>query len=369
MTLVNVPADYPDPPKFVAANVTPIAGFGFENRIRPSVTIPLGPRKVGVTGVLAPEAFAALRDDAKDQMLTVKPPAESLPPVLADLEKGTDFQVLLVQGPPAMAKALATQFPGFDVVVSTSEFVDPESQPESLNGGKTWLVTVGKKGQYVGMIGLPKDPKAPKLYKRIMLGPELDKFKGRGKEMKKLIDEDFVTDLRSAEIVSRYPKRKYSSGVSGVEATYVGAKTCAQCHPNTYQRWLTTKHAHAYEPLTDPKRNREADADCVRCHTTGFEFAGGFTDPKSVPDLRGNQCENCHGPGSAHAAAPDDVDIRKSIARSAERFQKGDGCTGCHDMDNSPHFDFPTMWGKVMHKAMDTYKDPRVHQGITKPAG
>ncbi len=84
--------------------------------------------------------------------------------------------------------------------------------------------------------------------------------------------------------------------------------------------------------------------------------------------LKGNQCENCHGPGSAHAANPDDPAIRKTIARSAEDFKKGYRCLTCHDEDNTPHgFDFGLMWGKVMHSKMDDYKDPKVHVGVKGP--
>ena len=45
-------------------------------------------------------------------------PDESLPAVLADLEKDTDVQVLMVQGPPELAKTLAEKYPAFDVVVA-----------------------------------------------------------------------------------------------------------------------------------------------------------------------------------------------------------------------------------------------------------
>ena len=71
-----------------------------------------------------------------------------MPGVLADLESKSDYQVLLVQAKPELAKQLALANPGFDVVVATSQFDDILSrEPEMLNGGKTTLVTVGKKGQ------------------------------------------------------------------------------------------------------------------------------------------------------------------------------------------------------------------------------
>ena len=49
---------------------------------------------------------------------------------------------------------------------------------------------------------------------------------------------------------------------------------------------------------------------------------------------------------------------------SAEQADKNGVCTKCHDLDNSPHFDFATYYGKISHKGLDTYKDPKVHRGF-----
>ena len=324
-----------------------------------------------MTSVLDPEAFAALKDASKGDMMAVSRPEDALPGVLADLEKDTDFQVLMVQGPPELAKKLGLAYPGFDVVVATTPFVEAAEKPETLHGGKTWLVTVGRKGQDVGAIGLPKDKSKARLYQRVILNSRYDSYKGRGEAMRKLIDEDFVADLKSAGVVPNYRKDTYTHDGEPVNATYVGAETCKSCHPNTFNVWSATKHAHAYDALTkDSKRNREADADCVRCHTTGFAYQGGFAGAEATPNLKGNQCENCHGPGSAHAAAPDDVAIRKVISRSVAKDKDKilDRCLNCHDEDNAPHgFDFLGMWAKVMHSKLDDYKDPKVHKGVELP--
>ena len=366
ISILNNLPESPDAPKIVAANVTPAAGLGLESRFRKSVRIKLGTYDIGVTGVLDPKAFADLKDASKAEMLTVASPDDVLPGVLADLEKDTTLQVLMVQGPPELAKRLGLANPGFDVVVATTPFGEPETTPATLHGGATWLVTVGLKGQYVGAIGLPKDKSKPRLYQRVVLKDRYDSYKTRAEAMRKLIDEDFVAELKSADVVGRFQKDTYIHEGDPVAAEFVGAETCKSCHPNTYNVWAATKHAKAYEALTsDPKRIREADADCVRCHTTGFKYKGGFAGVEATPHLKGNQCENCHGPGSAHAAAPDDVAIRKVIARSREKIK--DRCLDCHDEDNAPHgFEFDTMWAKVMHSKLDSYQDPAVHKGVVK---
>jgi hypothetical protein len=189
--------------------------------------------------------------------------------------------------------------------------------------------------------------------------------------MRKLIDEDFQDELRNAHVLESYQRRTYLFTDTPSEATYVGADTCKTCHPNTYAKWANTGHARAYEALTkDPKRNREFDADCIRCHTTGFEYNGGFVTADATPGLRGNQCENCHGPGSQHSADPDSAELRKAVARSAGDFDKNHRCINmCHSEDDSPKFVFSDYYGKIAHKGLDRYDDPKVHQGVkTDPA-
>ena len=347
--------------KVVAANVTPDPSLGLAERVVPAVRTQTGPIQVGVTAVVDPESFAKLHDPDKETLLSFHEPDSVLPDILAELERDTHIQVLMVQGPPEAARRLAAAHPGFEVVVATSPYVDPPTDAESLNGGRTQLIAVGRKGQYVGVLGLFQDPKQKLRYQRVALGAS---YNSKTEPMRKLIDEDFQAELRDADVLGSFVKRAYLFGDGPTDATYVSAQTCKTCHPNTYAKWANTKHARAYEPLTDPKRNREYDAQCIGCHTTGFRYNGGFVRADLTPQLKGNQCENCHGPGSKHAADPTNPEILATVRRSAEDFQKNHRCIECHSEDDSPHFDFATYWPKIMHKGLDTYDDPKVRQGI-----
>ena len=348
-----------DGPKVVAANVEPAQGF--EGAIRKSVVTTAGPVKVGITAVLDPETWDALPDPDKAALIPISSPQQALPAVLADLEKRTDVQILLVQGPPERAKALAETFPEFDLVVATSHVADPPDQPESLNGGRTMLISVGKKGKYVGVVGLFPNAEPRFRYKRVTLGP---RYK-MAEPIAKLLNEDYQDELKAVGVVENISRRVNIKGAPG--STYVGAEACKGCHPNTFNKWASTKHAHAFESIThDPRGNRSADAECISCHTTGFEFVGGWVSPEKTLVLKGNGCENCHGPSSKHVAEPDNLDFRKAIALKAAEADRSGLCLKCHDEDNSPKFDFATYWGKVMHNGLDSYSDPKVHQG--KPA-
>jgi Cytochrome c554 and c-prime len=347
--------------KVVVANVA--APAGFESVFRTSQVVTAGPVKVGVTAVIDPESLEKLNDPDKEMLTAgLQRPGDVLPAVLAELEPKTDYQVLMVQGPPELAKNLATSYPGFDVVVSTSEYADPQfHDPVKLHDGKTLLVQVGKMGKYVGVVGLyPREAERMRYYP-VRLGTKYD---GPAASMKELIEEDFRKDLRQMQVVENFPRRDYISDVSG--ATYIGAENCKSCHPNTYTKWSTTKHFLAYDKLLEDKRpNVIYDAECVTCHTTGFEYNSGWKSPAETPYLKGNQCENCHGPGSKHVADPNNVDYRKAMALTPEKADKNRLCLGCHDGDNSPKFDFGTHYPQIAHKGLDDYKDPKVRVGIT----
>jgi hypothetical protein len=354
--------------KIVAANVAPVGDFkaAFEGVIRESVTAQAGPFKVGITSVLDPATYRQLKDPDLAN-LEVKDPASVLPGVLKALEASTDFQVLMVQGPPELARKLGEAFRGFDVVVSTSVYADPSSKPETINDGATQLVTVGQKGKYVGVIGLlePSKGKKPETrYERVPL--RADRYRN-AEPMRVLIDEEMQSHLKAIGVVENYLRHANSEAAPG--ATYVGAEGCKSCHPNTYTKWAGTNHAKAYEVLVnnpnDPRRKREFDAECISCHTTGFTYNSGWESPSKTPHLKGNQCENCHGPASKHVEQPDNKEFTRFMSRTVEQADKGGLCHRCHDDDNSPKFNFAAYYAKIAHKGLDVYTDPRVRKGMT----
>jgi hypothetical protein len=353
---LNLP---PDGLKVVAANV---ASAVPEAKVVPSLRTKVGPVKLGVTAVVDPGALKALKDPSLADLLEVKPIDESLSAVLAALEKDTDTRVLLVQAAPEAAKQLAEKYPGFDVVVGTSPGADPAAEPEVLNGGKTLLVTVGHKGKFVGVVGLFQGSGPKFRYQRVMLDPEFD---GPAGPMKALVEGEYREALKQQRVVENFPRHDFVSAAEGASgARFVGAEACKACHPNTYDFWRSTGHAKAFASLVhDPKPNTIYDAECVTCHTTGFEYTSGWRSPESTPKLKGNQCENCHGPGSKHVAEPTDKKYLAAIHVTAEQADKNRLCLRCHDEDNSPHFEFTKYWEKIEHNGLD---DPKEH--LNKPA-
>jgi len=113
----------------------------------------------------------------------------------------------------------------------------------------------------------------------------------------------------------------------------------------------------------------------LSCHVTGwnpqeyFPYVTGFMNLEDTAHLVGNGCENCHGPGAAHVAAEmgevdvDETEIERLRARMRMEIVENEGnkegqvlgavvnnCMECHDLDNSPDFDFQTFWPQIEHK-------------------
>ena len=82
---------------------------------------------------------------------------------------------------------------------------------------------------------------------------------------------------------------------------------------------------------------------------------------QATPLLKGNQCENCHGPASEHAANPDEASFRKAMHLTREQVEATSFCNRCHDPENDPHFEFENRYNQIFHKGLDKYDDPKVH--------
>jgi Cytochrome c554 and c-prime len=343
-------------PKFLAANVKP-ADQGLAATVRPIKIAKAGPVTIGITAVLDPASYEGLQD-ANLALLTVKSPDEVLPGILDELKKQSQVRVLMVQGPYDEARRLAEKFPDFDIVIGTSEFADPDARPETVNGGKTMLIrNIGKKGKHVGVVGFFPGSTPMIQFRRQSL--DARDFR-QAEPMRKLIDEEYQDRLKREGVVENFAR--FPNGKAPAGAKYIGAESCQACHPKTFEKWSTTKHAKAFDALTNPRRNRVYDAECISCHTTGFGNTTGWVSAEKTPWLKGNQCENCHGPASLHAAEPDNLAYRKPMAMTAESANSSNFCIKCHDEDNDHNYSFDARYAQIFHKGLDTYDDPKVHK-------
>jgi hypothetical protein len=116
------------------------------------------------------------------------------------------------------------------------------------------------------------------------------------------------------------------------KARYVGIEECESCHQAAVDFWRKTRHAQAWETLTEVGKDRSFD--CVGCHVTGWEEPGGSNLAFNEP-LRDVQCEVCHGPASLHVDANGKEKVRSLVRKTPE-----DRCKTCHSEDHSDTFQY-----------------------------
>lgn len=137
--------------------------------------------------------------------------------------------------------------------------------------------------------------------------------------------------------------QRYAGDLVAAEGPYyIGNRKCRLCHFEYFKEWEKDPHANAFIRLGRMKNNPY----CLKCHTTGYREAQGFVSEKITPELRGVQCEACHGPGSIHKDNPHDkgsLPIGKKI--DYERV-----CIKCHDRNWTPEFDYGRYRKRIEHR-------------------
>jgi len=343
--------DQPTP--YVSANV---GLLGLDANITPRFrVVEIGGLKIGITTVLGDEEAAKIRNDD----IEVVPAEKALAPVAAELAKaGCDHQLLLAWAKPEETKALAAKFKQFDIVAAAGGADEPPRELPVLPGGAR-MVELGHKGMFAVAIGFYDDKTTPVRSQRV----PLDARWGEADDM--------------IALLATYQQKLETLGLEGLGLVpirhpsgrrFAGSAACQECHAEAYDVWAKSGHAKALTTLSDARPRRDADPECLSCHVVGwapqrFEpFEGGFAGMDKTPHLAHQGCENCHGPAAAHTAV-ERGDVRATEAErdrlrselalsidTAEAKEKAvNNCLECHDLDNSPQFDFDEYWPSVEH--------------------
>ena len=342
-----------EPTPFVSANV---GLLGLDAAITPRFrVVEAGGLRIGITTVLGDDEAAKVRNDD----IEVVPAATALATVAADLAKERcDHQVLLSWAGPEQTKALAAQFPQFDIVATAGGADEPPRDLPGLPGGAK-LAELGHKGMFAVAIGFFDDASKPVRSQRV----PLDARWGEADDM--------------IALLATYQQKLETLGLAGLGLVpirhpsgrrFAGSAACAECHEEAYEVWEGSGHAKALTTLEEAKPRRDGDPECLSCHVVGwapqrFEpFEGGFLGMDKTPHLAHQGCENCHGPAAAHTAVErGDVrateaerdrlrsEIRLTLDTPEGKQKVVNNCLECHDLDNSPQFDFDEYWPAVEH--------------------
>ena len=287
----------------------------------------------------------------------VKEPVPLLPALVKETRKKADLVMLVYHGTVKMQKDLA-DVKGIDLILTTHRHSQGRLFP--AKGESTVDAPVGKLGNTMliesetstnwclGRLdiqldrdhriksakhkllyldrSLPEDPAMVAIYdaynenvKKAMMSTSIDFKNGAEAMLKK-------RGLNLVEMRQRLRKSPFAT--SG---------KCKDCHPQIYDIWSNSKHAHAMATLE--KTKQEFDPECVQCHATGVNARNGFVNAKDTPELSNVQCESCHGAALAHTTSP-----KKGFGQAGEQV-----CRSCHTDERTPNFDYPTAWAKIMH--------------------
>lgn len=218
------------------------------------------------------------------------------------------------------AAQIVESVPELDVIVYTSKSA-PRKADDRI--GKTWLLTPGPQGQYVMSLAFTGDRfESPTIH---TLGPDVHDHSDVSRYYNRYLDR-----VEQEKLIEMVPK--------STDAAYAGTEACRSCHEREYQIWEKSKHALAFETLEAD--NHDSDPDCVGCHVVGIESSNGFIAKEKTPQFKDVGCESCHGPAENHVKRPNEVRLPTVEALD---------CLKCHNLANSPNFDFAKYWEKIKH--------------------
>ncbi len=286
----------------------------------------------GIIGLLGQD-FGDGPDKLGDLGFTIDDPLATAAKLVPEVAKQADFVVILAHLLQSDAMELAKQVPGIDLVVPGHH---PGTIPPTQIEGAI-VIRSGERGQFVAQT-------------RVVASPEHAILSYSGEVTALTIRDiaerhDLAVALRAlTETVNSERKRKDIAQelktsenrlVLGQDH-FLGDLACARCHFDIYRKWQETRHARAWESLVE--RHRDADPECITCHATGPSQPGGYKGVGATQDMRNVQCESCHGMGTLHdMTGGDDPDPGSPT------------CRRCHNVENSPEFDFDAYWPKVAH--------------------
>jgi hypothetical protein len=264
--------------------------------------------------------------------LHVSPPRQAAIEALRGVADKYDAAIVLAYLPEDELREFADDLPEADVVVG-----GPTGQPISPKEvGPALLCSATSKGKFLARLDAPA------------LG-SADRWSGSIVEL----DGQFSDDDQQISNVDAFRKELAERDFAPEQTGFVeplpadvpkgfavaGDKACKKCHDEDCRELRKSKHAAAWEALK--AKGAHVDPDCQRCHTTGYGLPGGFASVRRDAAMVNIGCESCHGPSQAHAA--------KSDVHTPYFGRAKDHCTGCHDRENSPKFDYDKYWEKIRH--------------------
>ncbi len=311
---------------FVSANIVDA-----DNKLlfKPYVIKDLGEMKVGIIGIMGNTSDVEKKmKDIVGSSMTVLDPIETAEKVVAEVEGKADFIIVLTHQlmnrnwKVARSAGLKGKI---DVIVGGHQKLKLK---KPYNASGTFIVQSGEKGQHQGMLEV--ETGADGKNKSVNNLVALDDKMPDNPEVKKMINQ-FNLDVN----------KLYARGSSDKnENVELRNTACGDCHSEALEVWTKSDHGKAFQTLIN--KGQQFNPDCLACHTTRFEEAGGFTMDAQQKELRNVQCESCHGDATAHLEDPGSVPQGDPAVET---------CLKCHTEHRCPDFEkeYQQEWSKIAH--------------------
>jgi hypothetical protein len=325
--------------------------FTIPMAVRDVVTVERGGRKLAFISVVADRYLGALPGRVREA-LQYEPPADAIRRLVKTLKGKCDAIILLSHLGPSERDKIAVALDGVDVWIDTGghqwtgrKRQTETTQPSFLIGDHNPPLLVSwSNDRKIGIAGLNWQGKTLLVPAARMI-PVAREIK---EDPRYLEIYDAYKFVSRQEMINRITLRKGTDSQPAEGLPYVSPETCGGCHQKNYAFWKSTPHARAFATLK--KGNRDADDNCLSCHTTGFREPGGFETPTATPELRNVGCQSCHrvdlakhhrSPVTTKQAAMAKIDARK------QDITKSWQCQRCHVPHRSPKFDYRSYMQKI----------------------
>ena len=294
--------------------------------VPPYLIVKKGGVTFGIVSVLDPiEPFITMT--AQDEAYQIDDPVATLRTLIPELRKQVQSVVLLSHLDVPKTESLLKDLAGVDIAVVGHTH---QALPGDRVVGKSVLLAAAYEGRTMGRLSGQFDTDGRLQAFEVKL-TELDEKIADDPGMKEKVEafkaklEDIRQSLRgSHQQVKGSPTEQFLTQYE-----------CRKCHGEIYAKLETSRHSLALASLA--KKGMAQEPDCLACHTTAYEYQGGYDEKPPFNRLANVQCEACHGYGTQHRRGGD----WKAQARAS--------CTACHDQKNSPKFDFASYWAQIKH--------------------
>lgn len=306
---------------FLSTNAEPSTKNASANWIKKSVFVQRNDKLIQILGIVSPRL-------SNPGNWKVADPKQAILSEIA--ESRADMRVLLAYAEETELIDLAKSIPELSFVIGgpTGQTLPPRRY------GRVIVSSATNKGKYLvsaKLFGTPEQrlegTKIIEVSSELPQNPKQDSNLDRFYQL--LQQKDFPASVTGVQ-TARVPQ-----GVKDYEIA--GSDSCLKCHELDQHVWLGSHHSHAFASIEKSKAHFEPA--CQACHTTGYALPGGFETVASSADRIGVGCESCHGPSLAHVKQP----------TKRTPFNAADQCRKCHDLENSPKFDYAKYWPKIAH--------------------